>query len=68
MEREIIRLACLLTRPLRPIDVETHLNINHRTAVRTLQSLCIKGLFAAVTGAEGKHVVRYELQPGALIR
>ncbi|TDG00179.1 DUF559 domain-containing protein [Paenibacillus piri] len=65
-EQEIIRLACKLARPLRPIDVETHLSINHRTAVRTLQSLCTKGWFSAVTGAEGKHVVRYELQRSAM--
>lgn len=65
-EQEIIRLACKLTHPLRPIDVETHLNINHRTAVRALQSLCTKGWFAAATGAEGKHVVRYELQRSAM--
>jgi len=44
-EREIIRLACKLVRPLRPIDVEAHLGINHRTAVRMLQSLCAKGMF-----------------------
>jgi len=67
-EREIIRLTCMLARPLRPIDVETHLSINHRTAVRTLQSLCAKGLFSPVTGAEGKHIVRYELQQGAMQR
>ncbi|AJY75466.1 DUF559 domain-containing protein [Paenibacillus beijingensis] len=65
-EREIIRLACMLARPLRPIDVETHLGINHRTAVRTLQSLCTKGLFSATSGAKGKHVVRYELQRSAI--
>jgi len=67
-EREIIRLACMLARPLRPIDVETHLGINHRTAVRTLQSLCTKGWFSPVAGAEGKHVVRYELQRGKIQR
>jgi hypothetical protein len=65
-EREIIRLACRLARPLRPIDVETHLGINHRTSVRTLQSLCTKGWFSAVTGAAGKNVVRYELQRSAV--
>lgn len=64
-EREIVRLACRLARPLRPIDVVTHLGINHRTAVRTLQSLCTKGWFSAVTGAAGKNVVRYELQRSA---
>lgn len=60
-EKEVIRLACMLARPLRPIDVKTHLSINPRTAVRTLQSLCTKGWFSPVTGSEGKHVVRYEL-------
>ncbi|TXK86111.1 DUF559 domain-containing protein [Paenibacillus sp. N3.4] len=65
-EKEIIRLASRLARPLRPIDVEAHLNINHRSAVRTLRSLCSKGLFTAATGSAGKHIVRYELQRGAL--
>ncbi|WP_410770492.1 DUF559 domain-containing protein [Fontibacillus sp. BL9] len=64
-EREIIRLAFQLARPLRPIDVETHLSMNHRTAVRILHSLCTKGLFTPVTGGEGKYVVRYELHPSA---
>ncbi|RKP55046.1 DUF559 domain-containing protein [Cohnella endophytica] len=62
LEREIVRLACRLARPLRPIDVETHLSVNHRYAVRTLQSLCAKGWFDAIAGATGQHVVRYELQ------
>ncbi|MCL6460163.1 MAG: endonuclease domain-containing protein [Gorillibacterium sp.] len=65
-EREIIRLACLLARPLRPVDVKNHLRINHRTAVRTLQSLCAKKWFSPVSGMESKHVVRYELQKSAL--
>ncbi|WP_187274392.1 hypothetical protein [Paenibacillus sp. N3.4] len=67
-EREIIRLACTLARPLRPIDVATHLNINHRTAVRTLQVLCAKGWFSPIAGAVGTHVVRYELGRSAMQR
>lgn len=43
MEREIVRLAYRLAQPLRHKDVETHLGINHRTAVRALQSLCAQG-------------------------
>ncbi|MOA45334.1 hypothetical protein D3C78_1677240 [compost metagenome] len=62
MEREIIKLACMLARPVRPIDVVSHLGLNHRTAVRTLHLLCEKGWFAAISGAEGKHNVRYQLQ------
>ncbi|MEK5255140.1 hypothetical protein NST74_16880 [Paenibacillus sp. FSL F4-0125] len=59
-EREIIRLAYTLARPLRPIDVEIHLNINHRSAVRMLHSLCTKkgGGLSPVTGPEGKYVVK----------
>lgn len=56
----------MLGRPIRPIDVEAHLCVNHRKAVGTLQSLCSKGWFTAVTGGAGKYVVRYELRPGAL--
>ncbi|OGX68412.1 MAG: hypothetical protein A2189_00275 [Paenibacillus sp. RIFOXYA1_FULL_44_5] len=67
-EREIIRLGYILARPLRPVDVETHLSINHRTAVRMLQSLCAKNCFSAVSGAEGKHIMRYELQREAMQR
>ncbi|NBD24672.1 DUF559 domain-containing protein [Paenibacillus glycinis] len=67
MEREIIRFACASSGPLRPIDVETQLRINHRTAVRTLQSLCRKGLFTPITGTSGKYVVRYELHPSAIM-
>ncbi len=65
VEREIIRLACALARPIRPIDVESHLSLNHRTAVRALQSLATAGRLHAVSGAEGRHVVRYELQRSA---
>jgi Uncharacterized protein conserved in bacteria len=64
-EREIVRLAYALARPLRPIDVEKHLGINYRTSVRALQSLCGKGVFSPVTGADGKYVVRYVLQHNA---
>ncbi|WP_144934386.1 DUF559 domain-containing protein [Paenibacillus sp. 32O-W] len=65
-EREIVRLAFMLARALRPIDVKTHLNINQRTAVRMLKSLCDKGWFMPITGSTGKHVVRYELRRGIL--
>ncbi|WP_056831080.1 hypothetical protein [Paenibacillus sp. Soil787] len=45
---------CSLARPLRPIDVVTHLGINHRTAGRMLQLFCTKGWFSRATGAAGK--------------
>lgn len=65
IEREVIRLAYTLARPLRPVDVEKHLNINHRTAVRTLQQLCAKNVFEAAPRESGKYIVRYSLRPDA---
>lgn len=65
-EKELIKLACQLARPLRPIDAQIHLRINHRTAVRTLQCLCMKSLFSSIAGASGQKIVRYELQRSAL--
>lgn len=65
-EREIIRLDRLLARPLRSIDVVTQPSINHRSAVRVLQSLCAKRWLTAVTAPNGKYVVKYELQPNAM--
>lgn len=65
-ERETIRLACQLARPIRPIDVETHLGINHRTAVKMLQFLSERGMFTVSTGATGKYAVRYELTQSAI--
>ncbi len=66
VEREIIRLACMLVRPLRPIDVKRHLGIDHRTVVRALQSLCAKAWFHPIMGEEGKYTVSYQLHPSAL--
>lgn len=66
VEREMIRLAFTLARSIRPIDAVNHLGINHRTAVRTLQSLCAKGVFDTMTGELGKYIVRYKLRPDAL--
>lgn len=61
VEREIVRLAFTLARPVRPIDVVKHLGVNHRSAVRILQSLCAKGVFDMMTGESGKYIVRYKL-------
>jgi Protein of unknown function (DUF559). len=65
-DKDLIRLACRLGRPLRPIDVETHFKISHRTAVRLLQACRSRGWMSGVTGKSGKHIVRYQLEPIAL--
>jgi len=60
-EKEVIRLAFKLASDIRPIDVENHLGINHRTAVRLLQSLCAKNWFRSIVREGGSRVIKYEL-------
>lgn len=66
VDREIIRLACTLSRAIRPIDVSLHLGLDHRTAVKALQSLCDKQLFQGISGTGGKRIVRYMIKSAAL--
>jgi len=66
VDREIIRLACTLSRPIRPIDVSSHLGLDHRTVVKALGLLCDKHLFEGITGIDGKRIVRYTLQSSAI--
>ncbi|WP_168121045.1 hypothetical protein [Paenibacillus sp. HB172176] len=61
LQKEIIRLAASLARPLRPVDVKKLLAVNHRTIVKTLQILCDKGIFKPEYGRSGKYIVRYSL-------
>ncbi|GMK41785.1 hypothetical protein PCCS19_48440 [Paenibacillus sp. CCS19] len=65
-EWEIVRLACRLARPIRPIDVETQLRLNHRTAVRMLKSLSDKSVLTAISGPTEKHVIKYAIQQNSL--
>lgn len=65
LEREIIRMSIMLARPIRPIDVMTHLRIGHRAAKAALASLCRAGLFTESRGAEGSRIVRYEANESA---
>ncbi|MEK5029079.1 hypothetical protein [Paenibacillus sp. FSL M7-1046] len=47
-EKEVLRLAWRIAKPLRPKDVCDHFKINYRTARRLLQSLSDKGLLKPV--------------------
>jgi DNA-binding MarR family transcriptional regulator len=60
-EKEIIRLALQLARPIRPIDVIEHFGIDRKTAIRILRKLCEKGFLHPLTGKNGERSVRYEL-------
>lgn len=64
-QREIIRLAGFLARPIRPIDVVQHLAINHRTAVQLLQQLCERRLFQPILNEKPTRVTFYRILPAA---
>jgi hypothetical protein len=61
-EKETIRLAVQLARPIHPKDVEVHFDANHRTAVRLLQALCAKGWLRPVVRGKGVKVLQYVLE------
>lgn len=65
-EKEIIRLSIQLVQPIRPKDVEHHMNIDHKTAVLMLQKLCAKGWLLPSYHGRGERIVRYELARGVL--
>jgi very-short-patch-repair endonuclease len=61
MEREILRYAVQLGRPLRPKDVKVHFQMGHDAVVRTLQSLEAAGWLTSRSGSGGQRTVAYEL-------
>jgi hypothetical protein len=60
-EKELLRLAWQIGRPLRPNDVTDFFQINFRTARKMLSSLSNKGLLQPVAGGRGTR--SYELKP-----
>jgi len=65
VEKEVIRLAFTLARPLRPIDIEQHCSINHRTAKKILLSLCTKGWIRPIQHKNTIRIIEYQLVQGA---
>ncbi|HEX7057255.1 MAG TPA: hypothetical protein VF260_08700 [Bacilli bacterium] len=65
-EKELALLAIQLARPIRPMDVKRHFQIDHRTAVRMLRKLCEKGWLKPSPRGKGERVVRYELVPNVV--
>lgn len=63
-EKEVIRLALYLARPLRPIDVSKHFDVNHRTAIKWINSLCQKGWLHPMHSGSHEKVFQYELIRG----
>lgn len=61
IEREIIRYAVLLGRPLRPKDVIMHFQMDHEAVSRVLRSLEAGGWLLSRSGSSGKRTVAYDL-------
>lgn len=65
-EKELIRLAARTVKPIKPKEVKSHFDIDHRTAILMLDKLCQKGWLSPVTGPGGKRIMGYSLIPHAL--
>ncbi|MBY0009284.1 DUF559 domain-containing protein [Paenibacillus typhae] len=66
MEQETLRLAIQLAGSVRPQDVKQHFDVDYKSAVRTLRSLCDKGWLRPACKGRQERVVRYELAHGVL--
>ncbi|MBB6731005.1 hypothetical protein [Cohnella zeiphila] len=63
-EKEIIRLALQLARPVRPVDVSAHFEIDPKSASLMLRKMCDKGILIPIARGASQRVVQYELVPG----
>jgi len=60
-DHEVLRLAVMKARPIRPIDVAKHFSIDHRTAVNHLKRLCQKGWLQPMLRASGQRILYYQV-------
>lgn len=65
-EYELIRLALKLAQPIRPKDVVLHFEVDHKTAIKMIQSLCQKGWLYPYRTGEGRRITKYELARNVL--
>ncbi|WEK53172.1 MAG: hypothetical protein P0Y55_11265 [Candidatus Cohnella colombiensis] len=65
-DKEILRYAVFLARPLRPIDVSNHFSINHRTAIAHLKRLCHIGWVKPVPRGSGQRILYYQVTKNGL--
>ncbi|HEX7055870.1 MAG TPA: DUF559 domain-containing protein [Bacilli bacterium] len=64
-EKEVVRLAVQMAKPVRPIDLVRHFEIDQKTAILLLKKLCRKGWLQPIVHGGGKRIARYELTRGA---
>lgn len=63
-EKEVVVLALTRSNLIRPKDVEDHLNMTHRSAVKLLRSLVDQRKFEMVLSGKGEKVRYYRLNEG----
>jgi hypothetical protein len=66
LEKEVVKLAVASGAPIRPADVKRRFAVDHRTAVKWLQSLCAKGWLKPVPRGKSRRLMAYELDRRAL--
>jgi len=66
-EKELIRLAITLARPLRPVDIVTNLGLSKKTALRMVKNVCSKGWFIPIHSKSGR-AMSYALVQGSADR
>ncbi|SDX14681.1 hypothetical protein [Paenibacillus sp. CF384] len=67
IEKEVMRFALVLGKPVKPIDISKHLTINYRTTLRHIRELVSKGKLRPVISGKGTKVLGYEITPTARI-
>jgi len=60
LEKEVIQFAARSVEPIRPVQLERALMINHRTVVRTLTRLCELGKLKPIVSSKSGRVMQYE--------
>lgn len=63
-EKEVIRLAMETLKPITTKQVALHLQINYRTALKIIRSLCEMNWLRPIVSGDGKRIRCYELVPG----
>lgn len=65
-EKELIRLAITIARPIRRMDVVKHFDIDAKTAGLMLAKLCDKGWLVSAERGKRERILNYELAHGVL--
>jgi hypothetical protein len=60
VEREVLKFAMRMDRPIRPSELVRELSINKRTALKVLKQLCGKGKLRPIPCVASGRVTRYE--------